>query len=318
MKRVLLTLAALSMTFALAGCSSKKEGTSDNPGAPQETPGGEGTTTPPGTDTRTDETRASTEWKLLKLVSNCDQGEPEACTARYGFTVLSDGSYQIGPGPQGETFSGRLEVAEFKSVSEKITETLGAIRPQVEVSEQCISAEPAKDSKDLVSLSRSSGEEDLIRTQGTEFCFKRFTADSAAKVHDAIRGLAKKYYRTPFPDACTVAALKVEQLYAPLQACQEDKDCAYIDNTYGPVDEGKLQFIFTDDCSVIRPLSAGHATKVAEAQAQLQEAREATRAVCGAKIARAGCSEPTGFQNDLSRPVCLEGACRVNPSLGTR
>jgi hypothetical protein len=100
-----------------------------------------------------------------------------------------------------------------------------------------------------------------------------------------------------------------------LQTCSTSADCAYLDNTYFPIESYEIQYVTTQDCSVITPLPVANKALALAHQNELLKARETAREVCGARIARASCTGAVGFQSNQAAPVCDAGVCRINPAI---
>jgi len=306
MKRAISLLAAVTLAFGLTGCFSKNKKGEENR-QPDSTPA---IVTP---DSTSGQPAAQSEpaWKL-RLTANCGEGSAESCVAAYGFTVLADGRYEVGPGPSGQMLSGKLEAEELKSIESLSIVSLGlAATAQVELAEVCGANTQGEANDQLDFVAKGGVEKNFVRTAGTEFCYRTASLEEADLALKAIRDLATKYYHLPFPDACLESAQAVEMLFAPLTTCSVDADCAYIDSSFSPIANGEIQFVVTDSCTVVKSLAVGNASSVAAEQGRLLAARENARDVCMDRMARPDCA-PTGFQAHIAAPVCGAGVCQVN------
>lgn len=254
-------------------------------------------------------------WKL-SFKSECEGAEAGQCVGYYGFTVSNDGHYILGPGPSGQTESGVLTDEERRQIEGTVSQVLAPAHHAS--ADTCRTLEQAT-GKSTIHLTVESREEQLVRTEGTSFCHQNANQDEAQALHNAIVGLAKKYYALPFPDACKDAARAVEALYVEVQGCQQDSDCVYVNNnSYGPVVPGSEQWIATDSCELVKPILTANNSLIGNQAGRIIEAYNAAYAACGAdRMYRDNCS-PQGFLSSEAAPKCIEGACRINPSILAR
>jgi hypothetical protein len=248
--------------------------------------------------------QASQAWKLT-LKSKCPAStDATQCTAAYGFTANADGSYIVGPGPQGQVAQGRLSEDEFKSV----TDAMASIK--ADGAESC-SQSDAVDSDDSIVLTQGRSQHTVYHRANTDFCFRATSAEDAESVHQLMVQLAQEYYPNPFPDACMDAATKFENSYAALQSCNHDSDCAYLSDSFEPIAADNAQFVVTDDCTKLHPLYVGNAAAVAVHMTQIQKGASDVRAACGNNMVRNGCSQVIGFQSSDVAPVCAQHVCQA-------
>ncbi len=283
--------------FALSGCNSNS------------------TATPPKKVTKPVEIdQNSLDW-AIKLQSKCtppaEEGEADKCVALYGFTVLKDGHFQLGPGPAGEMRIGMIDPEELKAISSALSATLSSPRLQAEVHQNI----DASGTNDIVTLIRGTSEaEILLKTSGSDLNFQTRSIDEAKAVLTAIRNLALKYYALPFPDACNDGAATLQTLFSSMRTCSADADCAYVSDAFDIIDSNSTQYITTDDCTLIHPLIVGNATTVRSNQTKLQEAVSQVQSACGAGLTRSDCTESVGFQLSGTSPTCQQGVCQINSS----
>ena len=263
----------------------------------------------------TEEAHATLNWSL-KLESKCqDVAEEENCLANYGFTVLTDGHYLAGPGPHGESKSGTLTAEELSSVTSALTPVLSLTQfdaPQHESLE-----EGASNSNDTLTLMRSTNTRDvLVKTEGTELNFQTPSSKDAKLLLATMRQLAATYYSLPFPEstACTNAASALQTLFASMQTCKEDKDCAFVDSTFETLDPASSEFLTTDNCTVIKPLVVANASMVKSNQSKLMEGQNQVAEVCGTSLKRPNCTSIAGFTLSGQPPVCKQGVCQAPAS----
>lgn len=255
----------------------------------------------------------------LKLQSKCDGNTAEdgsaitedLCVARYGFSVLTDGKYQMGPGPQGELRTGNLTEDEKNKINAALASTLKAESLQPE-SHQTIEG---GGTNDIITLSRgASSAAALIRTEGTDLTYLTQSAEQAKVLLDEMRKLAKVYYLTPFPDTCLDGANSVRNLFASMQTCATNTDCVYLDESFDRLESNSGSELTTDNCTLIRPLTVANASLVETNKTKLTEAYNQVQTACAEKpeaIMRAGCNENTVFTLSGRMPVCQQGVCQI-------
>ncbi len=306
------TLAFLSMLGVCLGAISPVGCGSSNKSAPKQT---SQVNLPPAKQGQAQDGPA---WKVT-LKTSCQNVDAVECVANYGFTVIANSHFQVGPAPQGQTVVGSLTADEFKSISTLITSALPTVtRAQRNQHETCKPLDQTEEyeGQDTVTLSRPQNQDlVLLTTKGNDLCSQSATPDVTQALHKAIHALANKYYTLPFPDACLDAATAMEAIYPSVQSCSTDADCAYVDTSFNVIPSADEQFVVTDDCTVVTPLSVGNAKAVASAQAKLQAALDHVRDVCGERIVRNECTGISGFQSSAGSPVCKLGVCQSHPDL---
>ncbi|MCM2322761.1 MAG: hypothetical protein NDJ90_05830 [Oligoflexia bacterium] len=260
------------------------------------------------------ELRRQPAWTLT-LNSACASYVDEYCVARHGFKATADGTFEIGPGPQGQVKTGKLEAEELAQLETLVRDLSGASALTGRDAESCVDFEEfVPDSQDRITFTRNGTELTLYRTEEARTCYQGLSRETNDQLHHAIRTLADKYYALPFPDTCAEAADAIHNRYAPVQGCATDNDCAYITESYEVIPSSANQYVITDNCSMIPPLVVGNAKLVETAKAELLESLLAAQNVCGQRIIRNDCLGIAGFESSLGAPVCQQGVCRVHPN----
>jgi hypothetical protein len=308
MKRVLALVGALALT-GLAGCHSDSK-VAAAPVAP-----GNG-----ALDGRY--------WKL-SLSAKCD-GDVGQCVAGYGFSLLNDGTFSVGPGPSGQTQTGNVGAEEFDAISQALDRVANAHLTEasasvVEYAETCqapAEGEAADTSEsatanDTLTLRRLGRDRVLTSIEAGKFCFRAQSVDDARALRKLVLAAATKYYALPFPDACADSAQALVALEGSLQGCSTDADCSYVSSSLDPIATGTSQFVTVDDCTRATPLSVGNAAALASREAELLKAINDTRTTCGARLVREDCTGVTGFLSSVAPPVCRSGSCQANPATVT-
>jgi hypothetical protein len=228
--------------------------------------------------------------------------------------VSADGSYQVGPGPQGQIVKGTLDSEDFTALTKAAASSIQG-SPSALTAESCNGDFTAATNYTL-NISRHGKKHELMHKTGADLCSSELDAESAENLHNEIVELANRYYALPFPDACEDAAQQVSALYAPLGKCSVDADCAYLGSDYAPVTADTSDTIFVDDCSRVKALPVGNIAAVNANLAKLQAALSNAQQTCGVRIARDDCAGSKSFASSAAPAVCQSGACKINPSLG--
>ena len=313
MRNAIAILAAFCTLYTLTGCSSSKSPLSEGPSSPQ---------TP-----QILVPRGPTAW-TLRILSTCkgatgtprvneadeanenneaNETDPAQCVAKYGFTVSSEGNFQVGPGPQGEARKGQLTQDELESLNALIKpHTTG---PQVTTQNHDTLESSSGDS--IVTLTLDEGTpQTLITTSGNTINFQMQNASEAKAIFTAISNLAKKYYNLPFPDTCNDQVVLVQSLLDSMNTCTQDSDCSYIDDQLNLIESNSTAALTTDNCSLIRPIIAGNAKMLQNNASQLQEKLTSLGQACGERFIRPDCSQQSTLQLSGMAPVCKEGKCQ--------
>lgn len=297
---------SIALTLGLSGSGCLFGGKNSEP-APQQQPN------------NNVEEQETPSWKLTFLSSCGDADEAEECVGRYGFSLSENRQFQVGPGPAGQLKTGTLEALEFQKIEQLLSQALSSGEIPEGGQENCRDAEEVESTfrGDKVTLTRRATETTILREDPERLCFQTSTVEAAMRLHSAIRDLAEKYYSLPFPDSCAETVAALHALYAPLQECNTNEDCAYFSPDYDPVNASVSEFVLTDRCQLVRPLIAGNTTAVSRSLRALREAVNAAESVCGHRIVREDCMSVRGFDASVGAPVCQDRVCRPNPSAGS-
>jgi len=254
------------------------------------------------------------EWKL-QWSSECAD-EVEECFGKNAFTIRNTGSWLVGPASTGETYDGDLEIVERKNLDQLVRTAADAITSDescADASELAAAAEPQGIRNGTLTL-EFRGTTQVVALKDGKIC-STLSGDSSKRLASLFLEQMGKYHPSVFPDECLTLSRTVENAYAPLQGCQRDSDCAWLDTTYTPVFEGEVQFVMTDSCTKLRPLVSANTSLMTESAIEgLQNARAELYDTCGASIARVNCVGIAGFESTMAQPVCDLGRCRA-PSI---
>jgi len=114
---------------------------------------------------------------------------------------------------------------------------------------------------------------------------------------------------------CLEAKHNLEALYAPIEQCVQDSDCAYMGGDFLPA-LPEAASITIDSCRWTRDLAVGNAGASTSYQLDLQLARESVEQICGTSLQRSDCSAPITFNpQGQPAPVCVENRCLIHPDV---
>lgn len=302
MRKALLVFTAFCIGTVGAGCNSKSANQPSKKGTPEPH-------VAPGYS--------------LKLKSKCDPNAGDDCIGLYGFTVFSDGHYQVGPGPAPENTvrTGTLTTEELAAFNK----SAGGLLPTPQLgTENRMTIPPSEDiepllSEDTITFSQDNGAESVLLTaagtaEGSELRYNLGSADDAKALHDAIRKLAQAHYELPFPDDCKdkfVPAL--QKLFTSVQSCSTDADCILVDSSFDPIERGSGRQLILDDCSLTRGIPAANASSVKTEKARLDQATSDAYNSCGQRMYREDCTVTPILENG-SPAACKQGVCQLSQS----
>jgi hypothetical protein len=291
MRHIILTSAAISLSFLAVGCSS------DDNKSPQ---GGTSAETGPA-------------WSV-QLQSQCFANQADQCVGRYGFSVDANGDTLVGPGPKGQVVKGHLSEEEFKSLKTRLDAALATARFDGSRASNTESGYP-HEADDKVLITHQNTTQTLLSNQSDEVTFATAELAEAQALHEGVRELANTYYHLPFGNDCFDAAVRVEALYGPVSECQTDLDCVYVDANrgYDVIPPSSAQNIFQDDCTAVKPLLVANKARIMGQAATLLGAIDAAQNVCGAEYYQANLGVACSYQNYTASgvPSCVKNHCQA-------
>jgi hypothetical protein len=266
--------------------------------------------------------QSSPAW-TLQLKSTCLDTAADQCLGKYGFSVTAEGAYQVGPGPQGQVRKGVLKDAEFAAVKAWVEAAQASTSAQAENREENYNRYYAHDT---VTLSRpGSLARTLLRNEGSDLRFTLASLDEARSLHAAIRDLAISYYRLPFGDGCGDAVDKFNAAALPLQSCQTDSDCVYInsyENGFSVIPPRSAQTVLVEGCVAIKPVTVANKLSILGGAQRLSELYAEARNVC---VQNGGWAQSYFDENSLggrscsyvsamtsTPPTCQQNVCKAH------
>jgi len=299
MRNALVVLTAFGIASTLVGCNSNKP--NNQPAAP--TPPAP---TKPATPDKGEQGRLG--W-TLNFQSKCAEDiDKSQCLGAYGFTVLTNGEFKVGPGPKGEQRNGTLSTDELQSLNTVLAGSIQSAGTR-SAAHEAIEASESEDTITLVQGSNSP--EVLVKVSNTELTFQTPTSADAKSLLTVMRNFAVKYYKLPFPDECSDGAAALRALTTAVQTCTVDTDCTYLDSNLESVPATSQGELITDDCSIITPLVVGNAQSVKVKGSEILEAIYGVRNACSENLMRADCNNIVTVQLKGEAPVCLQGVCKL-------
>jgi len=297
MRNALVVLTAFGIASALVGCHSKS-----NQAVPPAPPA------KPTTPEKDKGEQARLGWTLTFQSKCAEDVDKSQCLGAFGFTVLTQGEYKVGPGPLGEQRNGTLSADELQSLNAVIASSVegNAVRSAAH------EAIEGSDSEDTLTLIRGSGSpEILVKVSNTDLTFQTPTAGDAKSLLTVMRNLAVKYYKLPFPDECNDGSASLKALLSSVQTCTVDTDCTYLDSNLDPVASNSQGDLITDDCSIIAPLVVGNTETIKAKGSQILEGFDKVRNACGESMMRADCTNITVVKLKGEAPACQQGVCKL-------
>jgi hypothetical protein len=188
--KILLPVVAALFVMVQSGCGGDSNSSSPTPATNPATPvPAVATPTPSGSA-----------WSQTSERTSCSFGTAENCIGAYGFTVLSNGSYQVGPAPTGLLLSGSLAPGEADVINQ---DALSVAAGNLTGAYTCAGSNESPGNRDDVSI--------LFGGQNTaDVVYREFligvgsdcyigNANAAFQLHTDLNRLMTEYYPIPFP-----------------------------------------------------------------------------------------------------------------------
>ena len=305
MKRLFLTLAVVASVFAI-GCNSNNSPATPGPAQKATAP----------------QPQTGPAWTLT-LHSSCSATVlDQECVAKYGFTLAADGSFTVGPAPAGNKLTGRISDAEFAELNTAFSAAAALSALSATGAESPLDMDYSIDGTNAVTIQHLDKSAELSHATGAQFFYEGANGDAAWALYQKVMTLANEYYSTPFPDSCSEAASAFAATYASVQGCHADSECSYVNGNYDIVPPGAGEYIFTDNCSVLMPLTVANTKIVLASHDSLLKQNSDVANACTSDPAREGnmlrsnCTGRTGFDTSALGPVCgTDHMCHVNSGI---
>lgn len=248
-------------------------------------------------------------WKL-RYENRC--AEPERCLGGYGFHLQEDGSFQVGPGPNQELWTGHLNSEELRAIQAGIQGLESGVQTRALQEPECLSSIQLADEREVIEVSRAGTAREWITTRAGQLCHITADGSQAAAFHQSVLRILRNHYPSPFPSACVSASQNLKAQIAPSLRCAQDSDCTYLDPSGEMIPAGTVGYVAIDQCTWLPTLPVVNREIWSSQQRSVLAAIQAAKGSCGAAVFRSGCPGLIGGQSDRGAPTCVQGSCQVS------
>lgn len=231
----------------------------------------------------------------FKFRSDCNDPAARDCIAGFGLSIESSGDYEVGPAPDGQILSGKVDpedLAKLRALASKTSSKrlcLGRIELKGEGALGC--GDPgASDAAVEIPLS------------------SELRASLASETHR----LVAKYYPARFPNDCSAALLALRSLHTAVSKCDRDEDCSWLDGAYVPIDVGQARRSGEDSCGFVGDLEVANTFQVVVEQSRLLRKREVARVACASLPAPYCAASGSPLLAASSVPGCIHHSCQAH------
>ena len=193
-------------------------------------------------------------WNELSEQTECGPTDPSECPGFYGFTVLNDGSYLVGPTPDGSVKRGLLTAGEFSMLNRDASLLAGE---ELGSEYTCDSSQYTPGIQDNIGVlfpGDTSGTvvfQGELATQGSN-CYLG-AGPNALQLHSDMHALLSELYPVPFPSASSPSPSPSVQPSPSPSPTSSGTDEAIQTGTWGgehvQLKETKKNATFTFDCA---------------------------------------------------------------------
>lgn len=248
-----------------------------------------------------------TRWKM-HFIKKCTAIPSDQCSGYYGLTIHSNGNFTIGPGPEGQTITHKLNDIEFSSIH--------SLRDRIKhISNNTVEDCKPNDNSSFeysVSYIEYSSNINLIKTSEKSICTSKISSDDARDLLSTLTSLNDKYYPNRFPSTCVNAIYSLENTYRYIRSCRTDDDCTYLNDDFSPIASKDVYTINApDECSLLPTLPVGNYFIALANQRDLIEKWEITQELCMNERPSYTCSSNRAVYNTRSLPRCFNGLCKM-------
>lgn len=248
-------------------------------------------------------------WKLA-YKSQCTEKSPELCPGAYGFEIKSNGTFKVGPAPNGESYSGELDQEELTTLKQQLNRL--DLSTETTAPFQICDSDFTQPAKERVDLFQANSSFSLIELSDSKLCFNKFTSENARRFLNNIHDLLSKYHPERFPNDCTQATRALKNLYSEVSDCIRDDECSYLNENYYPIPFERVDFITSDECSFVKPLQVANYFSAVSNQLNLLTLRDAVREACGKEDYKRSCKRYGGYRERAGTPICHRGRCSLD------
>jgi len=134
-------------------------------------------------------------WMQVREETSCEALNPNYCMGLYGFTVMNDGRYTVGPADNGNEIRGILVDSERAALFRNAALVAGGVTGSADC-DQVATIPGVRDVVDVTGRQNIISRVYDLSFQGT--CY-RGGRDAATRLHAGLSALMAKYYPRPFP-----------------------------------------------------------------------------------------------------------------------
>ena len=131
----------------------------------------------------------------VHIVSKCSPEDLEKCPGLHGLLLSGDGTYAVGPGPQGEKLNGNMDAADLQKLNEEL---------RLRTSPSRVSLECARGQYDgvdeMMEIHFPDSSLGHIRKTKKELCYSSMSRKEAKHLRELLSNLTSKYYPASFPN----------------------------------------------------------------------------------------------------------------------
>jgi hypothetical protein len=265
-------------------------------------------------DRRSRTPRETKDWNLV-YHSQCPGKNKEDCRGSYGFELLSDGSFKVGPGPNGEMYTGVVieeDLKEIKGLKQRILaitpSTPGTTRSPTDYDHCHPNINP--DIYETIEMTNDTQSLTLLQSSDSDFCFNRITNEEALQLSSEMRILLEKYHPEKFPNDCLVSRHALHELFLKVSQCDRDEECSYLNENFLPIPIDQVNSIPQENCAFVRPLIVANYFGAVSHQLKLLMLRDEVKEVCDKEIRSFSCNSEH-FRPRPLPPICHHGRCTV-------
>ncbi len=231
----------------------------------------------------------------FKFRSECNDPAARDCIARFGLSIESTGDYEVGPAPDGQRLSGKVDPEDLVR--------LGALASKASSKRLCLGRTELKGEGAL-----SCGDLGASDPEGDVPLAGDLRASLASETHR----LVEKYYPARFPNDCSASLLALQSLHTKVSKCDRDEDCSWLDGAYVPIDLGQTRRSSADSCGFVGDLEFANTFQVVVEQSSLLRKREVARVACSSLPAPYCATSGSPIRVASSVPGCIHHFCQAH------
>lgn len=263
----------------------------------------------------------------LRLTAQCGSNAIENCVAGHGFTVHSDGTYQLGPTPQGQLQKGHISTEEMKefdtivesdwyvqSIKNSLRGSRQTSNPRCDRASDSSSTPTVLKEQTVEWLAEGVDPAILFQASQSSLCHRLTQSENAIELRDFLWKLARHYYTLPFPEPCQDALNALKVAFGEVSSCENDGDCVLVDEQLFPVQSVDFYFVNNyDACSLAPPLLSANGKLLQRSHDEVLLRLNTVSSSCSPqRLHSPGCDHLPGFHLVDPKVHCQSGKCSAN------